>query len=402
MKPLAVAAVAVVILAAAAGAAYLVVGGGGEEELRPPKPAPDAPVAPGGNTSGGSDDPGVSDADRVSKPPVKFEDAPIPRPRSFPDPGAEPALPEELTPGAGQTFSVPWLADHIATADWNVVGVQLRRAILRARDYVAAARAYSKDTDELFLAVQTARNDAMLASGRLFPVLAPFETHASPAAIFSSPVAYGNAIAATLAAMNRPLSRAQIDKLQPLLDVAVAEERELRSKLPPSGYAFDRDLARSELRAKLRTDVEAILDEDQRVFLSPPELRDRMRLDMFSPYSLWDDRGEERTVDDTMEAVADAFLQTLFAPADPTRHAIEPTRAFFAKEMVERIKTWPKVPNDVLSRLGHRPHSYLLACLAESRAVAERYYASGILSPEQVVKSKAKTALVVMVVVRNR
>lgn len=399
MKPLAVAVVAVVVLAAAAGAAYVVVGGGGDEELRPPKPATGAPDEP---KPGGSDDPAVSNADRVAKPPVKYEETPIPRSRNFPDPGAEPPLPEELTPGAGQTFSVPWLADHIATADWNVVGLQIRRSILRARDYVAAARAYSNDADELFLSVNMARNDAMLASGRVFPVLAPFEIHASPAAIFSSPVAYGNAIAATLAAMNRPLSRAQIDQLQPILDIAVAEERELRSKLPPSGYAFDRDLARSELRAKLRTDVEAILDEDQRTFLSPPELRDRMRLDLFSPYSLWDDRGEERSVDDTMESVADAFLQTLFAPADPTRHAIEPTREFFAKEMIERIKTWPKVPNDVLSRLGHRPHSYMLACLKESREVAERYYASGILTPEQVAKSKAKTALVVMVVARNR
>jgi hypothetical protein len=297
---------------------------------------------------------------------------------------------------------VPWLADHVATADWSIVGVQLRRSILKTRDYVRAAREHSKNADELFLEVHTARDQAMRASGRLFPVFAPFEVHTSPAAIFSSPVAYGNAMAATLAAMHKPLSRAQTDALQPLFDVAIAADRELRASLPESGYALDRDFARSELRAKLRTAVEAILDEDQRTLLVPPEIRDRMQLDIFSPYALWDGRVEERSVDDSMESVADAFLQTLFAPADPTRHAIEPTREFFAKDMLERIKRWPTVPNDALSRRGHRPHSHLLACLKETRDLAERYYASGILTPEQVTKSKAKASLIVMVVSRNR
>jgi hypothetical protein len=318
MKPLAVAAVALAVLAAAAGAAYVVVGGG-DEGLRPPKPAPEPPPAlqggtdaPGGVANGAANGPGNAGA--TEKPVLRMEDVPAPRAPKFPDPGEEPALAAELVPGDGQTFSVPWLADHVATGDWRAAGVHLRRSILRTRDYVRAVRAYAKDVEEIYGSVRESQHGAIAATGRLFPVLAPFETPASPAGIFSSPVAYANALAATLAAMNRPLSRAQIDALQPLFDEAVATERQLRAELPPSGYLYDRDLARCELRAKLRTAVEAILDEDQRMLASPPELRDRVGLDVFSPYALWDERCEERTADDTMESVSDAFLQTLSRP----------------------------------------------------------------------------------------
>jgi hypothetical protein len=70
--------------------------------------------------------------------------------------------------------------------------------------------------------------------------------------------------------------------------------------------------------------------------------------------------------------------------------------------MQTRIKAWPKVPNDVVSRRGHRPHAYVLACLEINRAIAEAYHASGILAPAQVERSKAKANLVVTVVVRDR
>jgi hypothetical protein len=89
---------------------------------------------------------------------------------------------------------------------------------------------------------------------------------------------------------------------------------------------------------------------------------------------------------DPLAPMSDRFMTTLIMHGEPLPKERDAAHAWFTPAIRDRMKRWPAVPSDALSRDGCLPLQYVLSCVRENLALAREFEATGLLPAHKLAR----------------
>jgi len=180
--------------------------------------------------------------------------------------------------GSGPRYYAEEYGGILKEVDWTEVGGNMRKMVPIIRDVATSIRAGETPDMDKVGEIQRLNGPLVQAALKVREALPGLGVNGK----FSSPPFMLNAIHAALEAAGRPLDEDQAKRL-----VAIADRHRDLDEKRIRGYdertwTLVRLVEEAEQKARFFDDVFATLTAEQALALSPPETRDRIRLDIFS------------------------------------------------------------------------------------------------------------------------
>ncbi len=217
----------------------------------------------------------------------------------------------EAEPPAGATRNYPafrpaGLEEALAGIDWEVVATSMSNLpplIDELAGALAEGRSKSELPPETIGAIQHHNGPILAVAMKLAQSgLAGTEVNSA----FTHPGFMSNALAATLDALEMPLTADQRAALERItLDYSTRESQRLAA-YDDSTYVIEKSLDESRLKRAYFTEVYSVLTDEQHNTLRPESVRGRTQLDLFGAGPLWTGRAGPVLVSDRDELAAKA------------------------------------------------------------------------------------------------
>jgi hypothetical protein len=192
-----------------------------------------------------------------------------------PEGGAEPTA----VGAGGARFFASEYDGVLAKVDWKTVGTNMREMLDLIRGLAPLLEKGEKPPAKTAGRIQELNGalvSAALAIGDKLP-------GTGVNGKFTSPAFTANALAAVLAAAGKPLTGEQESRIETLSRTYLANESRRLSGYDDRTWELEKILDEAESRDRYMRDVFAVLTAEQATLVSPPEVRGRVALDLFSP-----------------------------------------------------------------------------------------------------------------------
>lgn len=188
----------------------------------------------------------------------------------------------------------------LSHVDWNLVGDSLHglvRTLDRGRPFLERKE---KIPPEIVSTIQRFQSPLLAAAIQVRDALPGGGVNGK----FTSGPFAANAIASALAAAGLPLDDAQAERVAASARDLLARDAARLAGYGDDAYALEQFLDEVALKGRFYDEVFAVLTPEQAAALSPAEVRDRVRLDLFSPALLFGGRLETIPVKDETEVLS--------------------------------------------------------------------------------------------------